>query len=89
DELPGRLRSYQSFSEANEENGRSRVYLGIHWNFDDVRAREMGETIADAISQNHFQAIPEPPGKWLAGLMLLSLFGRRRRNLRQLDTKAR
>jgi hypothetical protein len=29
-------RSFDSFSEAAEENGRSRIYLGIHWNFDDI-----------------------------------------------------
>ena len=27
-------RSLSSLSQAEEENGQSRIYLGIHWNFD-------------------------------------------------------
>src|SRR5262249_25040897 len=29
-------RSFDSFSQAAEENGQSRIYLGIHWSFDKV-----------------------------------------------------
>lgn len=38
---------FKSFSEAQEENGRSRVFNGVHWNFDDTAGQEMGEKIAD------------------------------------------
>jgi hypothetical protein len=31
-------RSYDSFSQAAEENGQSRIYLGIHWKFDKEQA---------------------------------------------------
>ena len=27
-------RQFKSFSQAEEENGQSRIYLGIHWNFE-------------------------------------------------------
>ena len=27
-------RSFTNFSQAEEENGQSRIYLGIHWSFD-------------------------------------------------------
>jgi hypothetical protein len=27
-------RSFSSLSQAEEENGQSRIYLGIHWSFD-------------------------------------------------------
>jgi hypothetical protein len=27
-------RTFTSLSEAEEQNGQSRIYLGIHWNFD-------------------------------------------------------
>ena len=71
DELPGVVRSFDSFSEANEENGRSRVYLGIHWNFDDTEARFMGAETADYIFANYFQPVPEPASGWLLGIGLL------------------
>lgn len=71
DELPEVTRSFSSFSQASEENGRSRVYLGIHWNFDDTRAREMGANLADLVSENHFLPIPEPSGSCLAAVGLL------------------
>ena len=77
EELPGVVRSYDSFSEASAENGRSRVYLGIHWNFDDTEARAMGRMTADQIAANHFQAVPEPAGFSTAlGLSVLLLFRR-------------
>ncbi len=53
-ELPGVVRSFSSFSQAMEENGRSRVYLGIHWNFDDTVGRQVGSEIADYIAEHHF-----------------------------------
>lgn len=46
DELPGVTRTFDSFSQAARENGRSRVYLGIHWNFDDVQGRATGDKVA-------------------------------------------
>jgi hypothetical protein len=76
DELPGVVRSYDSFSEASVEQGRSRVYLGIHWNFDDTRAREMGAMTADYVSANYFQPVPEPVPGWWLGCGLLWFFGR-------------
>jgi hypothetical protein len=40
-------RTYHSFSEAAEENGQSRIYLGIHWRFDKVEGIKAGSAIAD------------------------------------------
>jgi hypothetical protein len=42
-------RSYASFSQAREENGQSRIYLGIHWHFDKVQGIEEGNDIADYV----------------------------------------
>jgi hypothetical protein len=46
-------RSFTSFSQAAEENGQSRIYLGIHWKFDKVQGITMGDNISDYIF-NHF-----------------------------------
>src|SRR5262249_4919425 len=40
-------RTFHSFSEAAEENGQSRIYLGIHWRFDKVEGIKAGDAIAD------------------------------------------
>jgi hypothetical protein len=40
-------RSFKSLSQAMEENGQSRIYLGIHWSFDKVHGINCGKNIAD------------------------------------------
>ena len=35
-------RSFKSLSQAEEENGQSRIYLGIHWSFDKTAGIEQG-----------------------------------------------
>jgi hypothetical protein len=47
DELPNVTRSFESFSDAAAENARSRIYLGIHWNFDDSEGQALGRQVAD------------------------------------------
>jgi hypothetical protein len=42
-------RSFDSFSQAAEENGQSRIYLGIHWQFDKVQGIKTGDGIADYV----------------------------------------
>jgi hypothetical protein len=48
-------RSFDSFSQAAEENGQSRIYLGIHWEFDKVQGIKSGDEIADYVFA-HFMA---------------------------------
>ena len=45
-------RSYSSFSQASGENAISRVYLGIHFQFDATAGIRSGDQIADYIFQN-------------------------------------
>jgi hypothetical protein len=50
-------RSFASFSQAEEENGQSRVYLGIHWAFDKTAGIVQGRRVADFVFQNVFQPL--------------------------------
>lgn len=49
DELPGVTRSFNSFSQAEKENGQSRIYLGLHWQFDNQEGLKAGKAIADDV----------------------------------------
>ena len=42
------------------ENGMSRVYLGIHWMFDQQDGITLGNAIAEYAAGHYFQAVPEP-----------------------------
>jgi hypothetical protein len=48
-------RSFSSLSDAEEENGRSRIYLGIHWSFDKTEGIAQGNRIADYVFDNAFR----------------------------------
>jgi hypothetical protein len=50
-------RSFGSLSEAEEENGQSRVYLGIHWRFDKTEGVAQGQSVADYVIGNVFTTI--------------------------------
>ncbi len=52
---PLKPRSYSSLSQAEEENGQSRIYLGIHWSFDKTEGIKMGNRVADYVFNNAFQ----------------------------------
>ena len=72
---PEATRHFASFSKAMAENGVSRVYLGIHWHFDDTVGQIVGQQVADAVGTAYFQPIPEPTTAaltlGLGGLMLM------------------
>ena len=47
-------RSFASLSQAEEENGQSRIYLGIHWAFDKTEAIAQGRKVANYVFQHAF-----------------------------------
>jgi hypothetical protein len=47
-------RSFQSFSQAEDENGQSRIYLGIHWKFDKTQAIAQGRKVGDYVFDHAF-----------------------------------
>lgn len=56
-ELPGVTRQYTSFSQAAAENGDSRIYLGVHWRFDDTYGQRAGRDVADAVFDDYFTPV--------------------------------
>jgi hypothetical protein len=57
DELPGVTRSFDSFSSAAQENAWSRVYLGVHFWFDEAAALSIGANLGNDV----FHQIMGPP----------------------------
>lgn len=47
-------RSFSTLSQAEEENGQSRIYLGIHWSFDKTQGIAQGRRVADYVFDNAF-----------------------------------
>jgi len=48
-------RSFLALSDAEEENGQSRIYLGIHWSFDKTQGIAQGRRVADEVFRNAFR----------------------------------
>ena len=50
-------RSFSNFSQAEEENGQSRIYLGIHWQFDKTQAIAQGRIVANYVFDHAFMPV--------------------------------
>ena len=55
DDLPGVTRSFKSFKQAAEEAGMSRIYGGIHWDFDNTDGLKCGREVAEYVAKNFFE----------------------------------
>src|SRR2546425_550065 len=51
-------RSFSSLSEAEEENGQGRIYLGIHWAFDKTEGIAQGRRAGDFVFENALVPVP-------------------------------
>ena len=51
---PYRPRSFSTFSQAEEENGQSRIYLGIHWTFDKVQGIALRRNVGNYVFDHAF-----------------------------------
>ena len=49
---------FKSFTAAQKENGRSRVYNGVHWNYDDTFGQASGVQVGAFLTANAFQPVP-------------------------------
>ncbi len=53
-------RHFETLSQAEEENGQSRILLGIHWSFDKTAGIAQGRSVADWVFQHAFRPAAEP-----------------------------
>jgi hypothetical protein len=83
--LPGVTRSFESISDAAFENGLSRIYGGIHFQFANIAGLESGQAIAaDVFSKRARPAhAPAPGAAVLAFIGVAALLKWKRRRPRQ------
>ncbi|HEY6402166.1 MAG TPA: chloroperoxidase [Blastocatellia bacterium] len=48
-------RRFRSLTQAEEENAQSRVYLGVHWSFDNTEGIKQGRQVGDYVFDNSFR----------------------------------
>lgn len=61
DGLPGVVRSYDSLSQAGEEAGQSRIYGGIHWQYDNTEGLKAGRALADYVFHGFLRPLDLAP----------------------------
>jgi hypothetical protein len=55
-------RSFGNFEAAAQEAGRSRIYGGIHYTFDNLRALAAGAQVADFVMDNYLKPVEDGDG---------------------------
>ncbi|MGP1345970.1 MAG: vanadium-dependent haloperoxidase [Phycisphaerales bacterium] len=65
DDTPGYWREFTSLSQAAIENGRSRVWLGVHWQVDSDDAYIIGTSVGDYVSANYLRVLGDLNGDGL------------------------
>ncbi len=54
-QIAGKVRSFSSLRAAAEEAGQSRIYGGIHWQYDNTAGLETGRALARFLFANHLR----------------------------------
>jgi membrane-associated phospholipid phosphatase len=80
---PSISRCWSSFSEAAAEAGMSRIYGGIHWQFDNADGLLAGKNIGQNIYNNFF-GVPEPGSLATLAIGIGAAFGIARRRKRSV-----
>jgi PAP2 superfamily/PEP-CTERM motif len=78
DNIPGVLESFTKFSDAAAQNAESRIYLGIHWQFDADIGTASGDMVGNDIFASALEPVPEPSTIVLAAAGLVIALGWRR-----------
>jgi hypothetical protein len=50
---------FESFSEAETQNARSRVYMGVHWQFDATEGIKQGNKVANYVFRHAFRPVED------------------------------
>jgi membrane-associated phospholipid phosphatase len=62
DDTPGYWRTFTSFDQAAKENGRSRIWLGVHYQMDADGGYEIGTALGDYVFQNFLRLLGDLDG---------------------------
>jgi hypothetical protein len=57
DDTPGVFRTYHSLDAAARENGRSRIFLGVHYQFDADDGYQSGTALGDYVVKQHLRKL--------------------------------
>jgi hypothetical protein len=55
-------RSFNKFTDAAKEAGKSRIYAGIHWSFDSAAGEQLGRKVGQYVADHYFQPLSESEG---------------------------
>jgi hypothetical protein len=65
----GVQRSFNRFTDAAKEAGKSRIYAGIHWSYDCAIGEAVGRKVGQYVVDHYFQALPGSGGQSLVAAM--------------------